>query len=267
MYLKEEWKENEMTPAEKFFNDNKLTPEQRQVMKTFELHKKYGMEAQRMDEIFGSVSGRFNSQKPNFTVEPKSAFEPNDETFRERYSGKFDLADMEARIFAQMSATEKDRLGTLKDEYFNDTVHSASAQTCAENDDHMKHKDIRDFLHHYSNGPSTFGEVIYGHKQPSPKFAEGGKLHMSMSGRIHTNEPIIRPIRVVNPLGLTHGCPFCGTWDEEEEQAILETLNDAKTAIVNWNVVCSCGAMGPDADSREEAISRWNNIEEVRDGK
>jgi len=56
-------------------------------------------------------------------------------------------------------------------------------------------------------------------------------------------------------------CPFCGTQDEEEMAVFT------KSAQFPWdeeahdicNVACSCGAYGPHAKSKDEAITRWNS--------
>jgi Lar family restriction alleviation protein len=54
-------------------------------------------------------------------------------------------------------------------------------------------------------------------------------------------------------------CPFCGNTDQDEF-AIHKEWRQLPTipAFWNYNVICSCGAMGPDADTKEEAEVLWN---------
>jgi Lar family restriction alleviation protein len=52
-------------------------------------------------------------------------------------------------------------------------------------------------------------------------------------------------------------CPFCGN-DNEDEFAILSANYGFMTVRFVHNVSCSCGAKGPDGDTREKAIERWN---------
>jgi Lar family restriction alleviation protein len=58
-------------------------------------------------------------------------------------------------------------------------------------------------------------------------------------------------------------CPFCGEANTDDLVVISEwrTIPGPKGSINdhNFNVACSCGAMGPDADTPEKAVERWNN--------
>jgi Lar family restriction alleviation protein len=52
-------------------------------------------------------------------------------------------------------------------------------------------------------------------------------------------------------------CPFCGNTNTNQYEFAVRTAkwNDGKAG---YNVACSCGAMGPDADTREKVVERWN---------
>jgi Lar family restriction alleviation protein len=53
-------------------------------------------------------------------------------------------------------------------------------------------------------------------------------------------------------------CPFCGNTYKEEFAIRTTDLSIGDTAFNRINVCCSCGAQGPDGDTQEEAIARWN---------
>jgi hypothetical protein len=54
-------------------------------------------------------------------------------------------------------------------------------------------------------------------------------------------------------------CPFCGN-DSRDELGICNADRYIINGLVQniYNVCCSCGATGPDGESREEAAERWN---------
>ena len=49
-------------------------------------------------------------------------------------------------------------------------------------------------------------------------------------------------------------CPWCKIVDENEQAIAREVL----TTCNPRHVICSCGAAGPHADTRKEAIEKWN---------
>lgn len=50
-------------------------------------------------------------------------------------------------------------------------------------------------------------------------------------------------------------CPFCGKLRSD----MLETLASAKTKdLKHWVFCCECGASGPLADTKYEAVEKWN---------
>jgi hypothetical protein len=53
-------------------------------------------------------------------------------------------------------------------------------------------------------------------------------------------------------------CPFCGnTYDDEFAITGTDSAITGKPHKV-FNFSCSCGAFGPDSDSKEEAVASWN---------
>jgi Lar family restriction alleviation protein len=52
-------------------------------------------------------------------------------------------------------------------------------------------------------------------------------------------------------------CPFCRNIHEEEFAIHRETRNIGGAREI-YQVCCSCGAMGPDGETREEAVELWN---------
>jgi Lar family restriction alleviation protein len=53
-------------------------------------------------------------------------------------------------------------------------------------------------------------------------------------------------------------CPFCGNTAKEEFSIHMQTRIIGSMGVTVFNAVCSCGAMGPDSCSMEEAVRRWN---------
>lgn len=51
-------------------------------------------------------------------------------------------------------------------------------------------------------------------------------------------------------------CPVCRHGTFEDELAIVK--REVFPGCVSYQVACSCGVHGPDADTREEAIAKWN---------
>lgn len=64
-------------------------------------------------------------------------------------------------------------------------------------------------------------------------------------------------------------CPFCGMTDPEElgilRRALPPLMRGYRETVV-YNGACSCGAMGPDASSRDEAAAAWNRRAPVMQG-
>jgi Lar family restriction alleviation protein len=58
-------------------------------------------------------------------------------------------------------------------------------------------------------------------------------------------------------------CPFCGNTNKDEF-AIYSQLRNPHSDLVVYNACCSCGATGPDADTRKEAVEEWNKRPEVK---
>jgi Lar family restriction alleviation protein len=58
-------------------------------------------------------------------------------------------------------------------------------------------------------------------------------------------------------------CPFCGNTNKDEF-AIYSNIRNLYRDLVIYNACCSCGAMGPDADTKEEAVGKWNKRPEVK---
>ncbi|MDR1902065.1 MAG: hypothetical protein LBQ88_07290 [Treponema sp.] len=62
-------------------------------------------------------------------------------------------------------------------------------------------------------------------------------------------------------------CPVCGNTNQDEFAVISEgqRIPGPKGHIINrkdYKVVClCCRATGPDADTKEEAVERWNKRE------
>jgi Lar family restriction alleviation protein len=56
-------------------------------------------------------------------------------------------------------------------------------------------------------------------------------------------------------------CPFCGAIYQEELTVSLS--GKPGSAYRHFNVCCSCGATGPNADTKEKAVERWNERREV----
>lgn len=54
-------------------------------------------------------------------------------------------------------------------------------------------------------------------------------------------------------------CPFCGNMEAEEFSVGRTERTVAGQTTTVYNATCSCGAHGPDADSRDAAIRRWNS--------
>jgi hypothetical protein len=54
-------------------------------------------------------------------------------------------------------------------------------------------------------------------------------------------------------------CPFC--WNQHPQVAIVDCFLSRNTTIPKmvdkWQVICTCGARGPDALNQEEAEIRW----------
>jgi hypothetical protein len=58
-------------------------------------------------------------------------------------------------------------------------------------------------------------------------------------------------------------CPFCGN-DNKDKFVVFVDNGSMVETDEKWkvfNIRCSCGAMGADGHTREEAIERWNNRE------
>jgi wobble nucleotide-excising tRNase len=58
-------------------------------------------------------------------------------------------------------------------------------------------------------------------------------------------------------------CPFCGNTNKEEFAVGLSlrtTFDDEGRMFPHkvFNACCSCGAKGPNTDSEEEAVEKWN---------
>jgi Lar family restriction alleviation protein len=53
-------------------------------------------------------------------------------------------------------------------------------------------------------------------------------------------------------------CPFCGNTRKEEFAIHITDMSIGDTAFNRINVCCSCGARGPDGETKEEAIAAWN---------
>jgi hypothetical protein len=58
-------------------------------------------------------------------------------------------------------------------------------------------------------------------------------------------------------------CPFCGNTNQDEfairtSDKINLWNNDLPAYMAAYNIACSCGAMGPDADTKLKAVERWN---------
>ncbi|MDR3173789.1 MAG: Lar family restriction alleviation protein [Treponema sp.] len=55
-------------------------------------------------------------------------------------------------------------------------------------------------------------------------------------------------------------CPFCGNDNRDEFAVSIEHRSLARTDKIwtVYNVGCSCGATGPDGNTRKEAVKRWN---------
>jgi uncharacterized Zn finger protein len=65
---------------------------------------------------------------------------------------------------------------------------------------------------------------------------------------------VLKTVPIANALNKNHGCkcPWCGNTTEfaiKKEPAVL--------TCHHFNMVCSCGACGPDADSDVEAIEKF----------
>jgi len=59
-------------------------------------------------------------------------------------------------------------------------------------------------------------------------------------------------------MGQCKPCPFCGNSDPEEIAMIHDTVQHVWGPQEKHNVTCSCGATGPDANTKEEAIQKWD---------
>jgi Lar family restriction alleviation protein len=57
-------------------------------------------------------------------------------------------------------------------------------------------------------------------------------------------------------------CPFCGERNRNDLGVITEDRcipgPEGHIYYKNYNVACSCGALGPDGDIKKEAVERWN---------
>jgi Lar family restriction alleviation protein len=53
-------------------------------------------------------------------------------------------------------------------------------------------------------------------------------------------------------------CPFCGNDNKEEFAFFSEQRSISGKRRTVYNAACSCGAMGPDGHTKEEAVERWN---------
>lgn len=49
-------------------------------------------------------------------------------------------------------------------------------------------------------------------------------------------------------------CPWCGIQDENEQAVTREKLYKCEP----FQVCCSCGSRSPHADTRDEAVAKWN---------
>jgi Lar family restriction alleviation protein len=58
-------------------------------------------------------------------------------------------------------------------------------------------------------------------------------------------------------------CPFCGNTNKDEF-AIHSHIHNHYRDLVIYNACCSCGATGPDMDTKEEAVERWNKRREAK---
>jgi hypothetical protein len=59
-------------------------------------------------------------------------------------------------------------------------------------------------------------------------------------------------------------CPFCGNDSKDEFAVSSETMSGSGASALNvFNVCCPCGAEGPDGDTDEEAVARWNRRQEM----
>jgi hypothetical protein len=57
-------------------------------------------------------------------------------------------------------------------------------------------------------------------------------------------------------------CPFCGELNSNDLGVIVENRcipgPEGHIYYKNYNVACSCGALGPNGDTKKEAVERWN---------
>jgi hypothetical protein len=54
-------------------------------------------------------------------------------------------------------------------------------------------------------------------------------------------------------------CPFCKNANQDEFAIHQEVRSIGLDPFhIVYNVACTCGARGPDADTREEAVEKWN---------
>jgi Lar family restriction alleviation protein len=60
-------------------------------------------------------------------------------------------------------------------------------------------------------------------------------------------------------------CPFCGNTNKDEFAiAIHKHIKNHFRDLVVYNACCSCGATGPDMDTKEKAVERWNKRREAK---
>lgn len=53
-------------------------------------------------------------------------------------------------------------------------------------------------------------------------------------------------------------CPYCGMANQDELGISRRVVMVCNRSDLVFNGACSCGALGPDADSAEGAIEKWN---------
>lgn len=65
--------------------------------------------------------------------------------------------------------------------------------------------------------------------------------------------------KIVSDTNELQQCPFCGMKAQEELDIFQHDFTFRGETRKLYNAACSCGAMGPDSDTPEQARERWNS--------
>ncbi len=90
-------------------------------------------------------------------------------------------------------------------------------------------------------------------KKP-PNYALLHKKLMEMTQRAHKAERLLRESqRPIIPDGTLKLCPFCGTMPHMDSGLIAHVGTETY-----WIECYACGAIGPEQESKEQALDYWN---------